>query len=79
MVTQFPISRPTAPKTHLGQELLLAMIAFSQPTADAGLVAQILVVKVVLEKPFFSWDHNRCDEADSWHERYEQPSVIQPN
>jgi hypothetical protein len=55
------------------------MIALLQPTAHSGLVAQILVVEVALEKPFFSWDHNRRNEADSWRERYEQPKVIQPN
>ena len=54
-------------------------ISFLQPTADGSLVARILVVKVSLEKPFFSWDHNRRNEADSWNERYEQPKVIQPN
>jgi len=57
----------------------LTMIAPLQPTADGGLVARILVVEVALEKPFFSWNHNRRDEADSWNERYEQPKVIQPN
>ena len=51
----------------------------SQPTADAGLVARILVVEVALEKPFFSRDHNHRNEADSWNERCEQPKVIQPN
>src|SRR5579872_2093015 len=42
----------------------------SQPTADPSLVARILVIKVELEEPFFSWDHNRRHEAESWHERY---------
>jgi len=49
----------------------IAMIALLQPTANGGLVARIVVVEVALEKAFFSWDHNRRDEADSWNERYE--------
>ena len=47
------------------------MIALLQPTANGGLVARIVVVEVALEKAFFSWDHNRRDEADSWNERDE--------
>lgn len=57
----------------------LAMIALLQPTADVGLVAQILVGEGALEKPLFSRDHNRRDEANSQHESYEQPKVIHPN
>ena len=59
--------------------LALAMIAISQPTADGGLVARILLLEVLFEKSFFSWDDKDPDEPDSWNERYEQPKVIQPN
>ena len=54
-------------------------LRFLEPTADPGLVAGILLAEVVLEKPFFPWDHKHCDEADSWSECYEEPKVIQPN
>jgi hypothetical protein len=58
---------------------LQAKVAPSKPTADGGLVARILVVEVALEKPFFSWNNNHRDEANSWNKHYEQPKVIQPN
>ncbi len=50
-----------------------------QRTTDGGLVVRILALEVVLEKPFFSWDHNHRYEADSWDERCKQSQVIQPN
>jgi hypothetical protein len=51
----------------------------SQPTADLSLVARILVIEVAFEEPFFSWDHNHRNDANSRNERYQQPSVVQPN
>ena len=63
-----------SPKTSFQQ-----IVALLQPTPDGGLVACILVREAALEKSFFSWDHNRRHEADSWHERYEQPEIIQSN
>jgi hypothetical protein len=50
-----------------------------EPTADPSFVAQILVIEVAFEESSFSWDHNRRHEAESWHERYQQPEIIQPN
>jgi hypothetical protein len=64
--------------TEFNPKWLPAKVSAAQ-RAISALVARILVVEVALEKPFFSWDHNRRDEADSWNERYEQPKVIQPN
>jgi len=61
-----------------GLDSQLAMILLLQPTADAGLVARILVRVVALEKPFFSWDHNHRDYTDCRNERYEKPKIIQP-
>src|SRR5215472_4241485 len=57
----------------------LVFISFLQPTADGSLVTRILVVKVSLEKPFFSWDHQHHDEGGGGNEGEEQPKVIQPN
>jgi hypothetical protein len=51
----------------------------SQPTANPSLVARILVVEVAFEEPFLPWNHNHRNDADSRNERYQQPSVVQPN
>src|SRR5215469_5723913 len=51
----------------------------SQPTTDPSLVAQVLVVKVAFEEPFFARDHNHSHDADCGNEHCQQPKVIQPN
>jgi hypothetical protein len=43
----------------------------SQPTADLSLVARILIIEVAFEEPFFPWNHNHRDQADSRNERYQ--------
>jgi len=54
----------------------LVFISFLQPTADGSLVAQIVLVKVSLEKPLFPWDHHHHDEGRGGNESEEQPKVI---
>src|SRR5262249_29954968 len=56
-----------------------AMSARSQPPADGRLVGRILLLKFSFEKPFFSWDHDDCDEGRGGDEREEQPKIIKPN
>ena len=50
----------------------------SQPTTDPGLVARILIAKIVFQKPFFAWDHNHRDDADSRNQHYHEPQIMQP-
>jgi hypothetical protein len=50
-----------------------------QPAANGSLIAQVLIPEVLIEKPFFTRDHNCPDEAHRWDQRYEQPKIIQPH
>jgi len=45
--------------------------ALSEPTANPGLVTRILLLELALKEPFFPWDHNQRDAADSWNERHQ--------
>ena len=48
----------------------------SEPTANPGLVARILIIEVAFEEPLLSWNRNHRHDADRRNKRYQQPQII---